>query len=59
MAEICTSPYPTPYLIEEVEDSPYPYPYPVNVKISRQNENEFEQYLQKRVYLSSGFICHL
>jgi len=25
MAGICTSPSPSPYLIEKIEDSPYPY----------------------------------
>ena len=51
MAGICTSPYPSPYPIEKVGDSPYPYP--VNVEIPRQNGDEFEQYPR------DGCICHL
>jgi len=31
MAGICTSSYPSSYIIEKVGDSPYPYPYPINV----------------------------
>jgi len=53
MAGICTSPYPSTYPIEKVEDSPYPYPYPVNAGIPRQNGDEFGQYLRGRVYLPS------
>jgi len=45
MAGIYTSPYPSPYPIEKVGDSPYPYPCPVNAGIPRQN--------------GDGFICHL
>jgi len=51
MAGICTSPYPSPYPIEKVEDSPYPYP--VNAGISRQNGDGFGQYQRGRVYLPS------
>jgi len=41
MAGICTSPYPSPYLIEKVGDSPYTYPYPINAGILHQNEDGF------------------
>ena len=51
MAEICTSPYPSPYPIKKFGDSPYPYP--VNAGIPRQNGDGFGQYLRGRVYLSS------
>ena len=51
MVGICTSPYPSPYSIEKVGDSPYSYP--VNAGISRQTEDGFGQYLR------DGFICHL
>jgi len=44
MAGICTSPYPSPYPIKKVRDSPYPYPYRVNAGILRQNGDEFEEY---------------
>jgi len=55
VAGICTSPYPSPYPIEKIGDSPYPYPYPypVNAGISRQTGDGFMQYPQGRVYLSS------
>jgi len=53
MAGICTSPYPSPYPIEKVGDSPNPYPYPVNAGIPRQNGDEFGQYPRDE------FICHL
>jgi len=53
MAGICTSPYPSPYPIEKVGDSPYPYPYPVNVGIPRQNGDGFGQYPRGQVYLPS------
>jgi len=53
MAGICTSPYPSLYLIEKVGDSPYPYPYPVNAGILRQNGDGFGQYPRGRVYLPS------
>jgi len=56
MAGIYTSPYPSPYPIEKVGDSPYPYLYPVNVGIPRQNEDEFGQYPRGRVYLQ---VFHL
>jgi len=51
MAGICTSPSPSPYLIEKVGDSPYPYP--VNAGIPHQNRDEFGQYPRGRVYLPS------
>jgi len=44
MAEICTFPYPSPYPIEKVGDSPYPYSYLVHARILRQNGDEFRQY---------------
>ena len=53
MAGICTSPYPSPYPIEKVRDSPYPYPYLVIAGIPRQNEDRFEHYPRGQVYLSS------
>jgi len=53
MAGICTSPYPSPYPIEKVGDSPYPYLYPVNAGIPRQNGDGFGQYPRGRVYLPS------
>jgi len=45
--QICISPYPSPYPIEEVGDFSYPYSYPylINAGIPRQNGDEFEQYL--------------
>jgi len=59
MAGICTSPYPSPYPIEKVGDSPYP----VNAGIPRQNEDGFGQYPRGRVYLpslnSSGLECEV
>jgi len=51
MARICTSPYPSPYPIEKIGDSPYPYP--VNSGIPRQNGDGFGQYPRGRVYLPS------
>jgi len=51
MAGICTSPYPSPYPIEKVGNSPYPYP--LNAGIPRQNGDEFGQYPR------DGFICYL
>jgi len=53
MVGMCTSPYPSPYPIEKVGDSPYPYPYLVNARIPRQNEDGFGQYPRGRVYLPS------
>ena len=53
MADICTSPYPSPYPTEKVGDSPYPYPYPVNARIPHQNGDGFGQYPRGRVYLPS------
>ena len=53
MAGIYTSPYPSPYPIEKVGDSPYSYSYPINTGIPRQDEDGFGQYPRGR------FICHL
>ena len=53
IADICTSPYPSPYPTEKVGDSSYPYPYTVNAGIPRQNGDEFGQYPRGRVYLPS------
>ena len=47
MADICTSPYPSPYPTEKVGDFPYPYPYPVKTGTGSGNTHE------------DGFICHL
>jgi len=33
MAGICTSPYPSPYPIEKVGDSPYPYPVNAGIPV--------------------------
>ena len=48
---ICTFPYPSPYPIEKVGDSPYPYP--INAGIAWQNGDGSEQYLRGRIYLPS------
>ena len=58
MAGICTSPYPSPYPIEKVRDSPYPYPYPypINAGIPRPNGDGFGKYPRGRVYLPSLII---
>jgi len=56
MAEICTSPYSSPYPTEKVGDFPYPYPYSVNAGIPRQNENRFGQYPREQVYLPSLMV---
>jgi len=53
MARICTSPYPSPYLIENVGDFPYPYPYPINVGILHQTGTGSDN------THGDGFICHL
>jgi len=49
MAEICTSPSPSPYPIEKIGDSPCP----VNAGIPHQNGDGFGQYPRGRVYLPS------
>jgi len=51
MTGICTSPYPSLYLIEKVRDSSYSYPYLVNAGILRQNRDEFGQYPRGQIYL--------
>ena len=53
MAGIYSSPFPSPYPIEKIGDSPYPYPYSVNAGIPRQNGDGFGQYPRGRVYLPS------
>jgi len=58
MAGVCTSPYPSPYPIEKVGDSPYPYPYLVNAGIPCQNGDGFEQYSRGQVYLPSLATHH-
>jgi len=47
----CSSPYPSPYGVEKVRDSPYLYSYLVNAEIPRQHGDEFGQYPRGGVYL--------
>lgn len=53
MTRICISPYPSPYPIKKIQDSPYPYSFPVNARLSVKTETGSSNTRMDE------FICHL